>query len=159
MGGGIHCTGAIRQTKALKMGFLGSLFSNSPSSSSSSPTTNVDGRQSIGDGAIAVNATSGSTANANITLTDFGSVSKSLDLAMKGIDSLTGMAQQQVSSAGAATAGAQSLVSGALSSMASQQQQLAATVENAKTGDSRPLMYAALAVVGLTALAFIAKKA
>lgn len=133
------------------------------SSKSSSSQTNIDGRITAGNESVAVSVSGGNGNSITATTTDFGAVSKSLDLAMKGVDSVTGVAQQTIDKsfglAQRASSDAGSILSGALNSMAGQQEQFANALENIKAGDARPLVYVGLAVVGLVAVVLITKNA
>ena len=88
-------------------------------------------------------------------------LAKSLDLAMKGVDSVTGVASQTVDKSFAfaqrASSDAGSILSGALNSMSAQQEQFASALENIKAGDVRPLIYVGLGVVALVAVVLITK--
>ena len=143
------------------------LFIGGSSKSASSQTT-IDGRITAGNNSNAVSVSGGSHNTITATTTDFGAVSKSLDLAMKGVDNMTGIASQSLDEssklAGAsltfaqrASSDAGSILSGALNSMTGQQKEFANALENIKAGDARPLVYVGFAVVGLVAVVMFAK--
>lgn len=132
------------------------LFIGGSSKSSSSQTT-IDGRITTGNESVAVSVSGGDGNVINATTTDFGAVSKSLDLAMKGVDNITGVANQSLNLAQKASSDAGSILSGALNSMTGQQKEFANALENIKAGDARPLIYVAVAVVGLVAVVLITK--
>lgn len=143
----------------------GALFIGGSSSSKSSQTT-IDGRITAGNESVAVSVSGGNNNTINATTTDFGAVSKSLDLAMKGVDNITGIASQSLDEsaklAGAsltfaqrASSDAGSILSGALNSMTGQQKEFANALENIKAGDARPLVYVGLGVVALVAVVLI----
>ena len=138
----------------------GRLYIGGSSSSKSSQTT-IDGRITAGNESVAVSVSGGGDNVINATTTDFGAVSKSLDLAMKGVDSVTGVASQTVDKSFAfaqrASSDAGSILSGALNSMSAQQEQFASALENIKAGDARPLIYVGLGVVALVAVVLITK--
>lgn len=144
----------------------GAVFINS--SKSKSEQTSIDGRITAGNNSNAVSVSGGSGNVITATTTDFGAVSKSLDLAMKGVDNMTGIASQSLDEssklAGAsltfaqrASSDAGSILSGALNSMTGQQKEFANALENIKAGDARPLVYVGFAVVGLVAVVMFAK--
>lgn len=113
--------------------------------SSSSQTTNALDA-SVTAGQQSTNTSVGIQGSGNVvTSTDYGSVSKSLDLAFKGIE----LAHQQASEVQASSGG---LVEGALATVKQQQQQYASTIENIKTSDVRTLILSGMAVVGIVAL-------
>lgn len=122
------------------------------SSKSSNPVTNTDARVVGGDSSsnLSLNA-SGNRGAVNVTVTDAGAVSKSLDLAMKGIEGAQATASAAVADSG-------ELLRGVLATQGEQQQQFADALENIKTSDVRVLIFAGLAVVGLAAVQ-LAKKA
>lgn len=134
----------------------GALFIGGSSSSKSSQTT-IDGRITAGNESVAVSVSGGNNNTINATTTDFGAVSKSLDLAMKGVDNITGVANQSLNLAQKASSDAGSILSGALNSMTGQQEKFVGALENIKAGDARPLIYVAIAVVGLVAVVLITK--
>lgn len=138
----------------------GALFIGGSSSSKSSQTT-IDGRITAGNESVAVSVSGGGDNVINATTTDFGAVSKSLDLAMKGVDNITGVATQTIDRsfdlAQRASSEAGSILSGALNSMTGQQKEFANALENIKAGDARPLVYVGLGVVALVAVVLITK--
>lgn len=113
---------------------------------------------------VGVSATGGGNANFNRdersysvsvtgdgnTLTDYGAVSDSLALALKGVELANGTAQQISTQTG-------SLLGGALSMVGEQQKQFTDAVEKIKTSDVRVLIIGALAVVGVVAFTMLRK--
>lgn len=133
-------------------------FGGSSSSSKGGDQTSIDGRITTGPESVAVSVNNSSGNTISATTTDFGAVSASMDLALKGYESITDVAKQTVSSSSRANDQANSLLSGALQSMSGQQEQFTKALENIKAGDARPLMYVAIGVVGLVAVFAFARK-
>jgi hypothetical protein len=110
-------------------------------SKSTNSTESIDAR--ISGGNASTNSTTVvSGSNNNLTLTDGGAVSKSLELAMAGIT--------QANSNTAATIQNQGrLLTDALGTQAAQQSGFTSALENIKTADVRILIFVGLAVIGL----------
>lgn len=123
------------------------------SSKSSSATTNTSEAFEVGvsaqDQGTANFTRTEITGNGN-TLTDFGAVSASLQLALRGVELANESAQQ-------ATQQATTLIGGTLSMQGDQQQQFTDAVEKIKTSDVRVLIVGALALLGIVAFT-IARK-
>lgn len=138
---------------------LGSLFSNKSSSKGGDQNT-LDGRITAGSesNAVSLNQSSGNTINA--TTTDMGAISASMDLALKGIETVGNLAGQTITASSQANSQAGSIVSGALGQIGAQAEQFKDALENIKAGDARPLMYVAIGAVVLVVgfVAFSAKK-
>jgi hypothetical protein len=126
-------------------------FGGDSSSSVENKTFNTDARIVGGDGSTntSVNGNSGPV---EITTTDHGAVSGSLQLAMRGVE-LAHQSEQQVLS----TTGG--LLEGALKNQAQQQQAFTDTVKDIKTSDVRVLVVAGLAVVAFGAIAMFKRGA
>ena len=133
------------------------LYLNS-SSSKGGNQTSVDGRITAGNDSVAISLANATNSTVNATTTDFGAVSGSLNLAMKGIESVTDVAKTTVGASTRASDQASSLLSGALQSMSGQQEQFTKALENIKAGDARPLMYVSIGAVALVAVFMFAKK-
>lgn len=133
------------------------LYLNSSKSSTGGQTT-VDGRITAGNDSVAISLANANNSTVNATTTDFGAVAGSLNLALKGVESMTDIAKTTVGAATKANDQAGSILSGAIQSMSSQQQQFTSALENIKAGDARPLMYVAIGAVALVAVFMFAKK-
>lgn len=137
------------------MGFLGldlgGLFGGDSSgvgnSKSSSSTASNDARVVGAEGST--NTSTVITGNSN-TMTDYGAVKESLQLAKAGIEGAYTYARESQAANG-------DLLSGALKQSGQAQQQFATALENVKTSDVRVLIITGLAVVGLAAV-WLAKK-
>jgi hypothetical protein len=82
----------------------------------------------------------------NVTSTDHGAVSASLQLALKGVEGAQQTTQQAIASTGG-------LLENALARAGQQSQQFTETIKDIKTSDVRVLVIAGLAVVGVGAVA------
>lgn len=123
------------------------LFSSKSSSSVTNESTDastVAGNDSI------VNAPHIRGDYNTVTTTDYGAVSGSLALAMKGIESAHTQARQTVESQG-------HLLDGVLRMAGQQSEQHAADLMAVKTGDTRTTVIAAAAIAGLALVAVIKK--
>lgn len=136
----------------------GRLYFSTKSSSKGGDQTSIDGRITTGNESVAVSVNNSSGNTVNATTTDFGAVAGSLDLALKGIESVTDVAKTTVGASSRASDQANSLLSGALQSMSGQQEQFTKALENIKAGDARPLMYVSIGAVALVAVFMFAKK-
>lgn len=134
------------------------LFKGGSSSSKGGDQTTIDGRITTGPESVAVSVNNSSGNTVNATTTDFGAVAGSLDLALKGIESVTDVAKTTVGASSRASDQANNLLSGALQSMSGQQEQFTKALENIKAGDARPLMYVSIGAVALVAVFMFAKK-
>lgn len=125
-------------------------FGGDSSSEVENKTYNTDARIAAGDGSTnaSVNGNSGAV---NITTTDHGAVSGSLELAMKGVELAHQTESQLITSTGG-------LLDGALQRQAQQQQQFTETVKDIKTSDVRVLVIAGLSVVAFGAIAIFKAK-
>lgn len=137
---------------------MGSRLYLNQSKSSAGGQTTVDGRITAGNDSVAISLANSTGNTVNNTNTDFGAVAGSLNLALKGVESMTDIAKTTVGAATKANDQAGSILSGAIQSMSSQQQQFASSLENIKAGDARPLMYVAIGAVALVAVFMFAKK-
>jgi hypothetical protein len=117
------------------------------SSKSQQQTSNTDARVVGGDNSVNLSGSS----NNRIKVTDHRAVSKSLDLAMAGVEGANTTTRQVIEAQG-------SLLEGALKMSGEQSQKLADTVENLKGNDVRVLVVAGLAVVGVAAVTLIKRK-
>jgi len=88
--------------------------------------------------------------NNKITATDYGSVSKALELAFKGVDAANQLGTTALTQASA-------LTSGIFDAQATQTKQLASALESIKTTDKQTLVIGALAIVA-TLAAFVYRK-
>lgn len=131
----------------------GALYFGGSKSKSSQATKNIDARVVGGESSLntsqVIDASGGS--RVRITSTDHGAVSKSLDLAIKGVEGANTTTRQVIEAQG-------SLLNGALKMSGEQSQKLADTVENLKGNDVRVLVVAGLAVVGVTAAMLFKRK-
>lgn len=140
---------------------------------SDSEQSQVDGRITGGNESVNGSAAGdNSTVNIRTTTTDFGAVGKSLDLAMKGVDSSAALATEVVKTnagtVGKVFDGTLDVLKGSLSTMAKQQDSFTSAftsqgsafgtaLENVKTSDTRVLILAGLAVVGLVGMTLLKK--
>jgi hypothetical protein len=88
----------------------------------------------------------GNSGPVNVTSTDHGAVSASLQLALKGVEGAQQTTQQAIASTGG-------LLENALARAGQQSQQFTETIKDIKTSDVRVLVIAGLAVVGVGAVA------
>ena len=137
---------------------MGNRLRINSSKSSAGGQTTVDGRITAGNDSVAISLANSQNNTVNATTTDFGAVSSSLNLALKGVESMTDVAKTTVGAATRANDQAGSILSGAIQSMSSQQKQFTAALENIKAGDARPLMYVSIGAVALVAVFMFASR-
>ena len=119
-------------------------------SSTASETKNYDKRVVGGDGSINLSADVGGSGTLSVIQTDQGAVSAGLALGSKAIDAAT-------KAAAGTQASAQNMFEGALQSVGDANERLALAYQSGQAGDQTQLKYAGFAVVGLAALAFLAR--
>lgn len=115
-------------------------------SSSAQTTSNTDARVVGGDSSQNISAALGD--GASFTVTDHGAVSDSLALARAGIESVENVASVSIGQAG-------DMLSGVLQATGQQQAAFTSALKEIETKDTRTLIYAGMAVIGLAAVAML----
>jgi len=108
-------------------------------------SVNTSNKASFGD----------NVSNVRISTTDFGAVSKSLDLALKGIEGAQKTTQQTI---GAAMTTNANLLTSALHTVGEQQAGFTSALENTKTGTKTLLIGGGIAVLAIGAAMYFGRK-